>query len=339
MSDVAAASAAAESAVGDVIKVGGKIVVDRGPCLLCQLPVWSNQSRGVTASGYYHAACLLEVGECQFCDKKVYNFEMHGYNDFGNYHVDCIGEFHKECHMCKENVYKAEKHAFNTDKTKCYHARCLGKVRAKCIVCDNDISWRDKRIELSSGEMVHEGCKVKKTRIINPQPKGQRQFLGNCAVCAKSLFKDELGEKNDKNQYMHAVCIVNQVPAVEHAVTKVFVPQQINVGARKMVPLFAEPGVPRVEKKVVEKKVGIKGICPFWRRTYTQPRNVPRTSRADISTLHAKNKHIRVSSLVLPRNHWRSESGRPAWPRQLLRQSRFLSTPPLSLLSLRVDPS
>jgi len=229
MSDVAAAvSVAAESAV----------VVDRGPCLLCQLPVLSNQSRGMNDSGYFHSACLQTDGACYVCAEPVYNTEVCGFNGLGRYHVECIGKFHKVCYICKENVYTTEMHAYNKPRDKCYHTRCLEKVRAKCFECNLDILWKSKRIVLRSGVMIHQECKIKKT------------------------------------------------PDAESSV-----PQQINVGAKNLVPLFAEPGMSPVEKKVVEKKVVekkvvekkvvektvvekkvvekkdvIKGVCPFCKK-------------------------------------------------------------------------
>ena len=257
MSDVAAAS----------------VAVDRGPCLVCQLSVWSNQPRSVSEGGYCHAECLKEVGPCYRCGTQIYNFHMHGFNDLGDYHVACIGKFHRACHVCKANVYDHEVCGYTPDKSKCYHKRCLSKVRATCFECNENISWRGKRIVLFSGEVVHKACFVKKPRIIKPQPNGQRELLGDCAICAQSVFKDELHEKNDQNHYMHAVCMVKQVPAVEQTVTKSFALPKIIVAAKNMVPLFAEPVVARVEeqvveeqvveKKVVKKKVQVKGICPF----------------------------------------------------------------------------
>ena len=276
MSDVAVA--AAESPVVEEIKVKMKIVKERGPCLMCQQSVLSNQARGMNLEGYYHAACLREDGKCYVCEKPTYNSEVCGFNGLGSYHVKCIGESDKVCHICSENVYKTEGHIYQKGTGNCCHKRCIEKVRAKCFECAMPILWKDKRIELHSGVMVHEKCKVKKTLIVIPLLKGQRVLLGDCAICAKSVFRDELREKNDQKQYMHADCIVNGVPVVKHAPTKAFVPQPIDVRARNLVPLFVDPGMPRVHKKAVEKKVvekqavekqaveekdEIKGVCFF----------------------------------------------------------------------------
>jgi len=261
MSDVAvAASVAAESPVVEEIKVNMKIVTEKGPCLMCQHSVLSNQPRGMNPEGYYHAACLREDGKCYVCEKPTYNTEVCGCNSLGSYHVECIGKFHNVCYICNENVYETEGHVYNKGKGNCYHKRCIEKVRAKCFECAMPILWKDKRFELHNGVMVHEKCKVKRTPIVKPLLKGQRELLGDCAICAKSVFRDEFREKNDQNQYMHSDCIVNQIPVVEHACTKAFVPQPIDVRARNLVPLFVHPGMPRVEKKAVGKKAVEKDV-------------------------------------------------------------------------------
>ena len=272
MSDVAvAASVAAESPLVEEKKFNMKIVMERGPCLICQQSVLSNQGRGMNPEGYYHAACLRQDGKCYVCGNPTYNTEVCGFNGLGSYHVECIGKSNHECRICHENVYETEGHIYNKGTGNCYHKRCMEKVRAECFECEKPILWKDKRIELHSGVMVHEKCKVKKTPIVKPLLKGQRVLLGDCAICAKSVFQDEFREKNDQKQYMHADCIVNGVPVVKHAPTKAFVPQPIDVRARNLVPLFA--GIPRMQKKAVEKKVvekqaveekdEIKGVCPF----------------------------------------------------------------------------